>query len=682
MAHDELFVPRLDKFAHRVAELKAKITDSDAAMSLETTLAELDTAMEELRVAEEELRQKTGELVVARAAEQMQVRHYQSLFEFAPDAYLVTDLKGGIREANQVAHPLLNLDRSALRGMPLLTLVAPQDRPAFRQRLAELARNPGLQEWEAQLKPREGKPFPASLRAGVETDSSGKPVSLYWLIRDITQSRGVFQQSEERYRLLVEGLRDYAIFQLDIGGRVATWNSGAERILGYTEAEILGRSGALFFVLEDRERGEDIKEMETARREGRAADERWHLRKNGSRFWGSGVMTALRDENGTLLGFVKVMQDKTDAWLADQALRQSEEKLRLVLDAAQMGHWEWDIQTGRTVWSHEYNRILGLPDGSDREGDWEQCLERVSAEDRPAVETAVRASIASGEDWESEFRVVLPNKQRRWVAIRGHTYYDDQGRAERMLGIIHDVTERKHAEEERLKNLARIAEREQQTAILQERNRMAQDIHDTLAQGFTGIFIQLEAAEDAFEDSSGALLDHINRARELARTSLTEARRSIEALRPSVLDKHNLPEALRHLIEETTAGTEAKVVLHVEGEPFVLSEPVEEHLLRIGQEGLANALKHSQASRITLTVSFQPNQVQVRVSDNGVGFSPPPSLAAMSAQTGKGLGLTGIQERARLLGGQVTIQSRPDKGTHIEVSVPVAVSENPATENG
>ena len=117
---------------------------------------------------------------------------------------------------------------------------------------------------------------------------------------------------QERFRLLVESVKDYAIFTLDSDGYITSWNSGAANILGYQEAEIIGQHGSCIFTPEDRRNGEDKKELQTALASGSGEDERWHLRQNGARFWASGIVTPLRDEAGNLLGFTKIMRDMTE----------------------------------------------------------------------------------------------------------------------------------------------------------------------------------------------------------------------------------------------------------------------------------------------------------------------------------------------------------------------------------
>src|SRR5438094_5877352 len=120
-----------------------------------------------------------------------------------------------------------------------------------------------------------------------------------------------FPATDELARLLVEEVRDYAIFVIDLDNKIRMWNPGAEAILGFRRRQILGKSAAIIFTPEDRAAGEVEKEMRASTRRGRVEEERWHIRRGGKRFWGSGIMTALRDEHGKLVGHVKVMRDFT-----------------------------------------------------------------------------------------------------------------------------------------------------------------------------------------------------------------------------------------------------------------------------------------------------------------------------------------------------------------------------------
>jgi signal transduction histidine kinase len=218
--------------------------------------------------------------------------------------------------------------------------------------------------------------------------------------------------------------------------------------------------------------------------------------------------------------------------------------------------------------------------------------------------------------------------------------------------------------------LTRLAERGQQSAVLEERNRMAQEIHDTLAQGFTGIVVHLEVAEDALAGDSDEARAHLRRAQDLARQSLAEARRSMWALRPHALEASDLAGALKNLADRLIAGTPIQVKFSVRGVSRPLPVKVEANLLRIGQEALTNVLKHAHAKEVRIELSFDGEAISLGVSDDGVGFNP--SLRVAKA----GFGLVGMRERAQGIGGELTLTSQPGHGTQVLVAVPLRAQES------
>jgi signal transduction histidine kinase len=207
-----------------------------------------------------------------------------------------------------------------------------------------------------------------------------------------------------------------------------------------------------------------------------------------------------------------------------------------------------------------------------------------------------------------------------------------------------------------------ISEAQGRAAVLEERNRMARDMHDTLAQGFTGVIIQLEAAQQAVAQGSERDVDgHIQRANELARQSLGEARRSIRALRPRALENADLALALAAAIKQTTAGTGLRAQFATTGKPRPLHPSCEENLLRIHQEILTNALRHSGARTIRSSLAFEDDEVRLDVFDDGDGFE--------LTHKHDGLGLLGIRERVDQMKGQLVINSRAG-ATHVCVTLP------------
>jgi PAS domain S-box-containing protein len=209
-----------------------------------------------------------------------------------------------------------------------------------------------------------------------------------------------------------------------------------------------------------------------------------------------------------------------------------------------------------------------------------------------------------------------------------------------------------------------LVEQQRMAAILKERTRMAQDIHDTLAQGFTGVIVQMEAAEDALlDDDQEHAVGHVRRARELARSSLGEARRSVHALRPQALEKAAFADALQAIVKNTAAGTALRTEFRITGKPRELSPAVEENLLHIGQEALTNALKHAHATKFQAELNFDSDAVYLELRDNGDGFD-------VDGINGSGIGLIGMKERAEQIGATVNVTSEPGKGTKITAMSP------------
>jgi PAS domain S-box-containing protein len=211
--------------------------------------------------------------------------------------------------------------------------------------------------------------------------------------------------------------------------------------------------------------------------------------------------------------------------------------------------------------------------------------------------------------------------------------------------------------------LNEFAEQGQRAAVFEERNRMARDIHDTLAQGFTGVIVQLEAAEDAISLGSRKEADnHLHRAGELARRSLSEARRSVHALRPQALQEHNFWEALKGTIKNTTVGTAVHATFEAQGKLPELSQAWQVNLLHIGQEALTNALKYAHARHFKTRLTCKAKELRLELRDDGDGFKV--------KDRHDGVGLSGMRERVEQMGGELEIRSSRGKGTKITVLLP------------
>ena len=235
-----------------------------------------------------------------------------------------------------------------------------------------------------------------------------------------------------------------------------------------------------------------------------------------------------------------------------------------------------------------------------------------------------------------------------------------------ITAIIGQSTRRRQLIEQLEATQAELAAAERRAGILEERQRLARDIHDTLAQGFTSIVMHLEAADQALPDDLDTLQKHLDRARGTARTSLEEARRVVHALRPHSLDQRSLPDAIERTAIRWQEETGIPLTTTTTGDPIPLHPDIEVTLLRATQEALANIRKHAQATAVQLTLSYIDDVVVLDVQDNGVAFAG----AAASPLSG-GYGLQAMRERAVQCGGSVTLESEPGEGTTVVVSIPI-----------
>lgn len=232
--------------------------------------------------------------------------------------------------------------------------------------------------------------------------------------------------------------------------------------------------------------------------------------------------------------------------------------------------------------------------------------------------------------------------------------------------IINQSTQRRELIEQLEATQAELSEAKRHEGMLEERQRLAREIHDTLAQGFTSIVMHLEAAEQAMPADLDTTQKHLDRARTTARTSLDQARRVVQDLRPDLLEQQSLPDAIRRTAVRWQKESDIPVNITTTGEPIPLHPDIEVTLLRATQEALSNIRKHAQATAVQLTLSYMGDVIILDVQDNGVGING----AAPSPFSG-GYGLQAMRERAAHCGGELDVESEPGEGTTLVVSIPI-----------
>jgi signal transduction histidine kinase len=252
--------------------------------------------------------------------------------------------------------------------------------------------------------------------------------------------------------------------------------------------------------------------------------------------------------------------------------------------------------------------------------------------------------------------MVLGRETMGWICVRSSKR--DPGELENKIHLAEALANQATLAVQ----MARLGEQAREAAVFGERNRIARDIHDTLAQGFTGVLVNLEAANRTLRKHNvDVALEHIQLARGLAQTCLDEARLSVRALRPDPLQHADLVQALQNQVQRMAAsGTTARLVTR--GEAVALARETQGELLRIAQECITNAMKHAQAQRVDVELGFGADGVTLCVADDGRGFDPDARH--------EGFGLLGMRERAERIGARLLITSVRGGGTRVETLLP------------
>jgi two-component system, chemotaxis family, CheB/CheR fusion protein len=282
------------------------------------------------------------------------------------DAIISFSLDGTILSWNAGAERIYGYTPDEAIGQPL-TILSIQDQGNDQPRLIErVGMGQGVEDFQTVRRRKDGSLMHVSITLSPIRDAGGRVMAGTAMVRDISASKAAeeaLRNSEEQLRLVIENASEFAIFSTDLQRRITVWNSGAQRLLGYSEEEVLGRSGDIIFVPQDRDAGAPEKEAATALAEGRAADDRFHRRKDGSLFWASGATMLMRDAQGKAVGFVKILRDQTAAREAQQAIERSQAELVEALSANQKARTELesaDVAKDRflAVLSHELRNPL------------------------------------------------------------------------------------------------------------------------------------------------------------------------------------------------------------------------------------------------------------------------------------------------------------------------------------
>jgi PAS domain S-box-containing protein len=476
-----------------------------------------------------------------------------------------------------------------------------------------------------------------------------------------------WQEEEQFFRIAVEHTPDYAFILLDTENRVLRWNAGAERILGYAEAEILGASGSLFFVPEDRACGAVEEELAAARGDGKAEDDRWHLRKDGSRFWSNGVMRPLYDTAGQLKGYVKMLRDLTEQKQAQEALQRSEEQLRLFVEnVTDYALIQVDLHGHVSSWNTGAQRITGYTE-QDIIGKHMSILCTQEDVEARFVEEELRRALEKGSTEEARW-FVRKDGRRFWAWWVTHVIPDTAGKPRAFAKLMRDETERKRAEE-RLR------------ASLLEKDVLLQEIHHRVKNNLQVVvsLLSLQAHRIERPDIADILNDTQSRVRAIA--GIHETLYSSPDL-ANISFSEYMDQLIRNLFAFYHVSS-SRISLQIEADDIVLDITQAIPLGLIVNELLTNAFKHAFPEGRTGTVraslrylpesyavgeALQEGSVILTVEDDGVGLPE-----GFDVQQQDSMGIYLVRVLTRQLRG--TLQVDGHHKTQFRVALPLRLPE-------
>ena len=508
-------------------------------------------------------------------------------------------------------------------------------------------------------------------------------------LHGVQRAQKAVLESEQRFRLLVEGVVDYAIYMLDPSGTVTNWNTGAERLTGYRADEIVGQHFSRFYLPEDRAAGLPQRVLEAAARDGRFEAEGWRIRKDGSRFWASAVLNAIHDENGALIGFAKVTRDATERRAAHDALRESERQFRLLVKSVtDYAVFMLDPSGVITSWNTGAERIKGYK-ADEIIG---QHFSRFYTKQDRAAGVPVRAlevALAEGR-FEAEGWRVRKDGTLFWANVVIDPVRDTDGTHVGFAKVTRDITERRNAQLRLQEMQTQRDQAQKMEALGHLTGGVAHDFNNLLmiVSGHLYTLRRLLSGNVAGTNAIDAIELAVRRGESLTRQLLTFARR--QTLNPVTVSIAEHFTSIGSLLESSIGGG-VKLYPDFPADLWPLRVDISELDLALVNLALnaRDAMPNDgtlgiAAANVTLAGPDAPGGlagdfVAITVSDTGSGIAPDvlarvfdPFFTTKGAK-GSGLGLSQVHGFVHQSGGTVTIRSEPGDGTHITLYLPRAV---------
>ena len=683
--------------------LAAKGTAAEQRSDVDVRLAihELQVHQIELELQNEELRKAQAELEESRS-------RYSDLYDFAPVGYFTFDQQGLILEVNLTGTNLLGAERSALSKKPFVLFIAPEHQDAFYLHLRQVMQTGTQQSCEIRLIRKDGTWFHAQL-ASIAGDDGKQNTSLCrTVVTDITERRQageslrrakddlelrVQERTAELARaneLLLEEIQEHKRMQealqaaalyartlleanldplvtISRDGKIMDANLATEQAIGLSREQIIGSDFSDYFTEPKKAR----MGYEQVFKQGFVRDYPLAIKSL------SGMVmevlynaTVFKNSANEVEGVLASARDISARKRFERELSQSELRLKDAQKIAHLGSWEWDVNSDEQRWSEELYRIFGY-DPHKMAMTHEISFNAIHPEDQEYVTRMVWESLETNDDYNIDFRVIRADGAMRFLNSQARLYRDNQGRPQRMVGSVLDITDRKNIERELQESEQQLRRLTAELLIAQEaeRKRIAGEVHDELGQSMTVLKLRLRTIEkQLLKDQiklKGECLDLLGYADGI----LKSVRRISRDLTPSILEDLGLSAAVRWLVDNFKENLDVNIALQAVPIDSLVPKNLQINIYRILQECLTNSGKHAEAQNITVSIRQQQDAMLFTVEDDGRGFDPEQLFSEKAPA--QGLGFTTMRERALLLNGKLDISSFPGRGTRITLQIPM-----------
>jgi len=501
-------------------------------------------------------------------------------------------------------------------------------------------------------------------------NADGKPYRMGGSHTDITKRKEIEESlrlSEACNTAVLDSALD-PIITMDQYGSIIRFNPAAERSFGYRAKDVIGKSAVTLLTPVDAQGKHQQLLARLSLRHGEAGDraqrlELRALRADGSEFPVELTITATDVRGATLL--IESVRDITERKQAEAVLLESEARLRLAADAAEIGAWDWDVVTDTLTCSDRSMVLFGL--APNAQINCALFYSRLHPEDRQRVEAAGFAALSprgTGE-YAIDARCVRADGNVRWISARGRAFFETRGgrrRPRRLIGIVRDITERKQKEVElkRLNVELRGLSTHLQLAREAERARIARELHDQIGQNLTATTLHLEAM---LASADGPISLRLKECGDIIGETLTTVRNLSLELRPPQLDSSGLTASLRWMLDRQAKASGLSMELSADSSLGRLPRDLEIACFRVAQESVTNAVRHAGATRLSVELRKHGARLHLVVRDDGCGFDV--AAASTEALRGSTFGLVSMRERVRYAGGHFELRSSSGRGTEV-----------------